>query len=65
MFRADATEQDVREAMRSANAKIVGGPTEAGAYLLHVDPRQRQSALARLRADEDVQLAEQIDGDKS
>jgi anti-sigma factor RsiW len=65
MFRADATEQDVREAMRSANAKIVGGPTEAGAYLLHVDPRKRESALARLRADDDVQLAEQIDGDKS
>jgi anti-sigma factor RsiW len=62
MFRADATEQDVREAMRSAGATIVGGPTAAGAYLLHVDPRQRLSALAKLRADDDVQLAEQIDG---
>ena len=65
MFRADATEQDVREAMRSAGATIVGGPTAAGAYLLHVDPRQRPSALAKLRADDDVQLAEQIDGGQS
>lgn len=66
MFRADAAQQDVRDAIRNAGATIVGGPTEAGAYLLHVDPQQRQWALARLRADDDVQLAEQIDaGSKS
>jgi anti-sigma factor RsiW len=61
MFRADATVEDVRSAMTSAGASIVSGPTSTGAYLLHVDPRQRQAALAKLRSDDEVQLAEQID----
>jgi hypothetical protein len=47
--------------MTAAGASIVSGPTSTGAYLLHVDPRQRQSALTKLRANDEVQLAEQID----
>ena len=61
MFRADATVDDVRNAMSAAGASIVSGPTSTGAYLLHIDPRQRQSALAKLRSEDEVQLAEQID----
>ncbi len=62
MFRADATVEDVKAALRSANASIVDGPTAADAYLLHVPQQQRNLALARLRADDDVQMAEPIDG---
>lgn len=62
MFRADATVEDVRAALRSANASIVDGPTAADAYLLHVPQQQRNLALTRLRADDDVQMAEPIDG---
>jgi len=62
MFRADATIEDVRSTLRAANASIVDGPTEADAYLLHVPARQRTRALTRLRADDDVQMAEPIDG---
>lgn len=62
MFRADATLEDVKATLRSANASIVDGPTAADAYLLHVPERQRSQALARLRADDDVQMAEAIDG---
>lgn len=62
MFRADATVEDVRSTLRIANASIVDGPTAADAYLLHVPPQQRNEALARLRADDDVQMAEPIDG---
>jgi hypothetical protein len=62
MFRADATVEDVKKALRAANASIVDGPTAADAYLLHVPQQRRNQALARLRADEDVQMAEPIDG---
>ena len=62
IFRADATEQGIRNALRSAGASIVEGPTPANAYLLHVAPRQRQFALGRLQSDKIVQMAQPIDG---
>jgi hypothetical protein len=62
MFRADATELDLRNALDAAHASIVGGPTAANAYLLHVAPAQRPAALAKLRSDDNVQLAQAIDG---
>lgn len=61
IFRADATVDDVRTALHAANASIVGGPTEADAYLLRIPQKQRQRGLASLRADDDVQMAEPID----
>lgn len=61
MFAATATDQDIRIAMKTAGARIVDGPTSTGAYLLHLDTQQRQSALARLRSDGQVRLAEPID----
>lgn len=62
IFRADATEQDVRDALHSAGASIVGGPTDADAYLLHVDPQLREVALNKLRSNDLVQMAQPIDG---
>lgn len=62
MFRADATFDDVRSTLRAANASIVGGPTAADAYLLHVPVQQRDRSIARLRADDHIQMAEPIDG---
>lgn len=62
IFRADATEEDIRDALKTNNASIVGGPTSADAYLLRVPARQRQLALAKLQSNDEVQLAEPIDG---
>ena len=62
IFRADATQQGMRQALDAANASIVGGPTDADAYLLHVDPQQRERALNKLRSDDLVQMAQPIDG---
>jgi anti-sigma factor RsiW len=62
MFRSAATEQAVRDQLQSAGASIVGGPTSTGAYLLHVDPARRQSALTRLQSASSVELAQPIDG---
>jgi hypothetical protein len=62
MFRADATEQQIRNVLKSAGASLVDGPTPANAYLLHVTPAQRQVALRKLQSDHVVQLAQPIDG---
>jgi len=62
LFRPETTEADMRLALKSSGASLVGGPTDADAYLLHVSPEQRPSALARLHDDDDVLMAEPIDG---
>jgi anti-sigma factor RsiW len=62
IFRAEATEGDIRDALRASGASIIGGPTSADAYLLRVSASQRGQALSKLRSDDDVQMAEPIDG---
>lgn len=62
MFRADATELDIRNVLRSSGASLVDGPTPANAYLLHVAPKRRELALRKLQSDDSVQLAQPIDG---
>jgi hypothetical protein len=61
IFRSDATQKDVLDALRESGAALVGGPTSADAYLLRVPSERRAFALARLQANEDVQLAQPID----
>lgn len=63
MFKPSASELALRQTLRQAGARVVDGPTAGDAYILHVEPRRRTEALARLRADDDVQLAEPIDGE--
>jgi anti-sigma factor RsiW len=61
VFRADASEKDMREALRGAGARVVGGPTASDAYLLHLsDPRAQ--TLAGLRAHPAVAQAESLQG---
>jgi hypothetical protein len=62
IFRADATVEDIRDALHASGATIVGGPTSADAYLLRVPQKQRQFALAKLKSDNQVQMAEPVDG---
>jgi hypothetical protein len=61
IFRPDAAEEDIRVALRATGASLVGGPTAANAYLLHVEPKRRDSAVVRLQSDDDVQVAQPID----
>jgi anti-sigma-K factor RskA len=62
IFHPDTTEGAMRLALGGAGASIVGGPTAADAYLLHVTPAGRQNSLTKLRSDDNVQLAQPIDG---
>jgi len=62
MFRPGAREADLRGALATSGAALVGGPTEADAYLLHVPANARPAALEKLRKDSNVTLAQPIDG---
>jgi anti-sigma factor RsiW len=61
-FRPDATEQQMRDALRDSNARIVQGPTRTDAYLLTVPAERVGDALMRLRAQPAVLLVESLDG---
>ena len=61
IFRPDTPERDLRGAMVASRAELVGGPTASDAYVLRVAATQRDTALARLRANAHVVLAEPID----
>ena len=61
MFGPDATERDLRQALKDSGARLVGGPTVTGAYLLELPPQRRQAGLLRLRAQAAVVLAEPLD----
>jgi anti-sigma factor RsiW len=61
-FRADAAERDIRRALRASGARLVDGPTSTDAYLLAVPEGQEATAIARLRAEPHVLLAESLGG---
>lgn len=61
MFADGAHETDMRRALAGAKARLVGGPTAAGAYLLDVAPAERPAALQALHDDKAVSLAQPID----
>lgn len=60
-FRPQATERDIRLALQAAGARLVDGPTSTDAYLLSVPGDRPQQALATLRAQPAVLLAESLD----
>ena len=65
IFRPQASEQAIRQALRDSHARLVDGPTAADAYVLDVPAAERAVALAKLRAKAAVVLAEPIDTGES
>ena len=63
MFKPETRELRLRAALRASGATLVGGPTEADAYLLSVPSPRRDMALSRLRSDPSVTLAVPIGSD--
>jgi anti-sigma factor RsiW len=62
MFNPQAREADLRGALAATGGTLVGGPTEADAYLVHVPADARPSALKKLSTNPSVTLAQPIDG---
>jgi len=62
MFQGNTTEQQIRDALTASGASLVGGPTDADGYLLHVQANERSRAIASLQSNHHVTLAQPIDG---
>lgn len=60
VFRPDASEAQIRQALRMAEARLVGGPTVTDAYLLRLKD-VGPAALARLREQPGVERVESLD----
>jgi anti-sigma factor RsiW len=61
MFRPDMRADAMSQLLTGVDARIVDGPNEAGAYLVRVPAVGRRGALAKLRGQPDVALAEPVD----
>jgi hypothetical protein len=60
IFKPDTSEQELRQILREAGARVTDGPTAADAYLLRVDNAGQQHALGVLRSRTAVALAEPL-----
>jgi hypothetical protein len=60
VFVPEMTESELRRILQAAGARIVDGPTETNAYLLQIPPGRREEALAALRAEPAVALAQPL-----
>lgn len=61
MFTSDVDAGEARAIAASIGGTIAGGPTPAGAWKLAIDPARRDMALEKLRARNDVTMAEAVD----
>ena len=61
MFDPATPEAELRRVLHEAEARVVGGPTRANAYLLDVAPQRRAQALEMLRAEPAVTMVEELD----
>lgn len=64
VFSSDATNQQMRQALRAAGATIVAGPTVTDGYLLRLKA-VRPDVLDRLRAQPGVVSAEALQGERA
>ena len=61
MFKPDASVAAMRHSLEASGARLVDGPTPAGAYLLEVPGGEGGRSLASLRGDPNVTMAEPIE----
>jgi hypothetical protein len=60
MFRPDTTEREMRRILQASGARVVDGPTVTDAYVLALPASQLPAALARMRAERAVTLAQPL-----
>jgi hypothetical protein len=65
LFRPDTSERQLRAILQSNAARVVDGPTVTNAWLLSVAPARRDAAVAALRADAAVELAEPLSAERA
>jgi cysteine synthase len=60
VFKPDTTEREMRRILQASGARVVDGPTVTDAYVLALPAAQAPAALARLRAEPAVTLAQAL-----
>lgn len=60
MFRPETTERDMRRILQASGARVVDGPTVTDAYVIALPPARAHAALARMRAERAVTLAQPL-----
>jgi hypothetical protein len=60
VFRPDTPERELRRIVQSSGARVVDGPTVTDAYVLDVPAAEAPRALARLRGERAVTLAQPL-----
>jgi hypothetical protein len=63
LFKPDTTEQQMRVILSAQSARLVDGPTAAGAYVLHLEDADAAAAIQALRQSQQVVLAEPLAND--
>ena len=63
LFTPDTTAQQMRTILAGQGARLVDGPTAAGAYVLRIEGRSAADAVKALRQTREVVLAEPIESD--
>ena len=61
VFRPEASELQIRQALRDSDVRLVDGPTVTGAYLLSAAPAKHADAIERLRRQGAVLRVESLD----
>lgn len=64
VFDPATTEADLRRILREADARLVDGPTQTNAYVIHVPAEAQQNAIRALRAERAVVLVESLEPEK-
>jgi len=62
VFQPGTRESELRGILQANSARLVGGPTDADAYLLAVPGGKRDEILSRLRTEASIKLAEPLGG---
>ena len=64
MFKPDTSERELRRILQASGARLADGPTVSGAYVLNVAPARAAAALAQLRTEPSVTLAQTLDAER-
>jgi hypothetical protein len=60
VFKPDTTEREIRRILQASGARVVDGPTATSAYVIVLPEAQAPAALARLRTEPAITLAEPL-----
>ncbi len=65
LFVSDVDPSEAKAIIKQSNGRVIGMPTDAGVWKIYINPAQRDEVLGKLRAKDEVRMAEPVDGPAS